>query len=536
MRFRNLTVVLTPDATPASVAALLRRAVAEAAPDAGQTVRVLVVVPRDVSLSAVDLRILRREAVSLGVNIALITSSVGLRGLAAAAGISTFRRRGWAERVSWRRLGAEPKNRLKPTGSAETVAPYGVGLYSPQSPSGFRPVPFLRSAVHRTSPWWAELGLALVFLALLGILLLALATVIPEATVSLTPAAEPIHITVPLRAVQDAEADAEAGIVPARVLSAQVSGEASTPTTGRRLEPAAKARGEVVLVNRTKRPVDVLAGTVVATATGNNFRFATTADAPIVANGRATVPVEALLPGPSGNVRAGTITQVEGPLTLSLLVANDGATVGGTLAEAGVVTEEDKTRLEALLFEGLKKTALERLNERTGPGSFLPAESVTFMELSPTFTPFVGEVSPELNLSMSVQAVGLVVDSQAGNEVALTRLQGMMPPGSRLISDTVRFIPGSVVVEDASNVSFSTTAEGQLLQGIDASAARSAVLGLTPEKAVAALMSSLPLAGPPSVHLGPDWLPFVEPVNMPVLPWRIRVNVDWDAAAKIASR
>jgi hypothetical protein len=137
---------------------------------------------------------------------------------------------------------------------------------------------------------------------------------------------------------------------------------------------------------------------------------------------------------------------------------------------------------------------------------------------------------------MSVQAVGLVVDSQAGNEVALTRLQGMMPPGSRLISDTVRFIPGSVVVEDASNVSFSTTAEGQLLQGIDASAARSAVLGLTPEKAVAALMSSLPLAGPPSVHLGPDWLPFVEPVNMPVLPWRIRVNVDWDAAAKIASR
>jgi len=395
-------------------------------------------------------------------------------------------------------------------------------------------VAFLRSFARQPNPWWAVLGLTICLLAIFGGLLYALTIIIPSATITLAPDSEPLQVVVPAKAIQDARLDTAGGIVPAQTLSVQVSGEARTQTTGRSIEPSAKAKGEVVLINRTGREINVPVGTVVSTGTGNNVSFATTAELTLVANGRATVPVEATQPGPSSNVHAGTVTRVEGPLGLLLLVANEVNFSGGTTAQVGVVTEEDKTRLQAQLFDELKTQALERLNERLTPGQFIPPESVTYMPLSPTFTPFVGEVSQELYLSMSVQAVGLAVDKGSADQVALARLQSAMPPGTRLISDTLRYIPGSVVVDDSQTVSFSVTGEGTLLQAIDDAAVRSAVLGLSPEEAQQMLMKRFSLAKPPKISLGPDWLPYIVPTRLPMLPWRIRVIIDWDAAAQLA--
>ena len=230
------------------------------------------------------------------------------------------------------------------------------------------------------------------------------------------------------------------------------------------------------------------------------------------------------------------MTRVEGPLGLSLLVANEGNFSGGTTAKKGVVTEEDKVRLQEQLFEELKRQALERLDERTAGQGFIPRESVSFLTLSPTFTPFVGEVSPDLYLSMSLQAVGLAADREAADRVALTRLQDAMPPGTRLISDTIRFSPGPVRLEDPKTLALSLTGEGTLLREIDTEAVRDAALGLSPEDAQRVLAERFALARPPEIRLGPDWLPYVVPVKLPLLPWRIRVKVDWDAAAQLAMK
>jgi len=250
---------------------------------------------------------------------------------------------------------------------------------------------------------------------------------------------------------------------------------------------------------------------------------------------RATVPIEAVLPGPDGNVRAGTITRLEGPLALSVVVSNERATAGGNVAQVGVVTEDDKERLQATLYEDLRQKAYAALAEQLPPSKFVPVDSVVYLALSPTFTPFVGEVSEELFLSMSVQAVGLVVDARQGETIALSRLQDAMPPGSRLISDTLRFIPGAVDVQDDSTVNFSITAEGMLLKGVDRGAVRTTVVGLSPDAAAQTLMGRYQLASWPEIRLGPDWLPFVVPVNLPDLPWRIAVTVDWDRATEIAT-
>jgi len=519
------TIALTRQDTLGSILARLQAAQAD---------RILFVIPRKLTLTVADLLMLSREAAAARRQVALLTSNVTLRRRAAEAGINAFRSRWWALRMPWRTVHPRPLRRARPPSPGGIEVPFGQGLYSPHSPTGFRPVAFRRSFKRATSPWWIELGLAIALFALAAGMIYVLATIIPSATITVTPLAEPLQVRVPLTAIQDAPVDPDAGIVPARILSAQVAGEGKMPTTGRRMEPAAKAKGQVVIINRTNRPVTVPSGTIVATATGNNVRFATMAEAPLAPNARANVPIEATLPGPSGNVGASTITQIEGPLSLSVVVANDGSTSGGTVSRVGVVTDEDKTALQTQLFEQLKKGAYERLNEKIGPGSFVPPESVSYLALSPTFTPFVGEVAPELTLNMTVQAVGLNVDTRLAQQIALKRLQDTMPSGTRVISDSIRFIPGSVSVPDDKQVKFDLTAAGTLLRGIDHAAVRSAVLGLSPEAAQRVLMERFQLARPPKIHLGPDWLPFVVPVDLPALPWRIRVNVDWDGAAELA--
>jgi len=519
------TIILAPEDTLPAILAKLRTAQAD---------RVLFVVPSGLDLSAVDLRVLRRDAVAAQVDVALVTTDPTLRGLAGREGISTCRSQRRGERARWRRLRADRSPKLRGVGPAETAAPPAAGLFAKRSPSGFRPVAFVRAYVRRSNPWWAVLGLTLMLMLIFGGLLYALTAVLPSAEITLAPASEALQVNIPLTAVQDARLDAAAGIVPAQALSVQVSGEARTPTTGRSDEPVGRATGRVVFVNRTGREITVPAGTVLSTATGNNVQFATTAETALPPNGRAAAAVQALEPGPAGNARAGTVTRVEGPLGLSLLVANEANFSGGTTAKQGVVTEEDKVRLQAQLLEELKRQALERLDERTQGSLFIPRESVNFLTLSPTFTPFVGEVSPDLYLSMSVQAVGLAADTEAGKQVALTRLQEAMPPGTRLISDTVRFTPGSVQLEDPKTLAFSLTGEGTLLREIDEGAVRSAVLGRSPDEAERILAQRFALARPPHIELGPSWLPYIVPIKMPVLPWRIRVKVDWDAGAQLA--
>ena len=103
---------------------------------------------------------------------------------------------------------------------------------------------------------------------------------------------------------------------------------------------------------------------------------------------------------------------------------------------------------------------------------------------------------------MSLQAVGLAADTEAADRVALTRLQDAMPPGTRLISDTIRFSPGQVLLEDPKTLALSLTGEGTLLREIDADAVRSAVLGLPPEEARRVLAERFALARPRRSALG----------------------------------
>ena len=172
------TVYLTSEDTLPAIQAKMRMVQAD---------RVLFVIPAGLSLSAVDLRVLRRDAVAVQVGVALVTTDATLRGRAAREGISTFRSQSRGERARWRRLRGDP---IPPrgVGTAVTTAPPAAGLFARRSPSGFRPRAFLRAYVRRRNPWWAVLGLTLALLLILGGMLYALTFILPSATITVAPA------------------------------------------------------------------------------------------------------------------------------------------------------------------------------------------------------------------------------------------------------------------------------------------------------------------------------------------------------------
>ena len=124
------TIVLTRQDTLGSILARLQAAQAD---------RILFVVPRKLTLTVADLLMLPREAAAVKRQVALLTSNVTLRRRAAEAGINVFRSRWWAMRMPWRTVYPRPPRRSRPPSPGGIEAPFGQGLYSPHSPTGFAP-------------------------------------------------------------------------------------------------------------------------------------------------------------------------------------------------------------------------------------------------------------------------------------------------------------------------------------------------------------------------------------------------------------
>ena len=83
---------------------------------------------------------------------------------------------------------------------------------------------------------------------------------------------------------------------------------------------------------------------------------------------------------------------------------------------------------------------------------FIPRESVEFLTLSPTFTPFVGEVSPDLYLVS--KAVGLAADREAADRVASYPARKLCRP-ARAHFRYDCFSPGPVRLENPKTLALS---------------------------------------------------------------------------------
>ncbi len=511
---------LSAPATLAAAAVGIRQALA------GERVAFVLPVAADAFASEVRLKVLRRQADAAGVQVGLVTTDADVRYFAQRAGLPTFASISAAS-GSWRYPKVTAALPVPEAARPAVVPPpqkVGRGLTAPTIVTTGGATVFDGVVRRRKDAWWARSLGYIAFSLLVAGLLFGLAVVLlPRATVTLVPAHTQFVSSIEVTAQTGIdEPDASTGLIPARIVQARVVGTGSAEATGSDFAPAGKASGFVTLINRTAREVRVPVNTVVRTVTGNNIRFRTQAEVTVPAGigQRASVAIESVEAGREGNVAASTISEVEGPLGLSLRASNASPTGGGTVADVVVVTQADKERVLGQLQESVQRQAYEELAGSLRQGEYIPPETVQTFTLAETYDRFAGEQADSVGLTLQLLARGMAVDLEGARSLADRTLRESVPANHFLLDDTVQIGQPSFTRFGEDAVSMTLTASGDALVPIPSGQVRALLAGVPLAEADSVLQRRLNLARPPVITVERDWLG-----RLPYIPTRIQVRV-----------
>ena len=355
--------------------------------------------------------------------------------------------------------------------------------------------------------------------ALLVIGVVAGATLLPAATITVTPLSVPV------------EAGYELVVPDPDRREGTVEATATVTATGS-YDVAEPARGSVVLLNWTFAPVDVPAGTYVA---AGEQAFATQADVTVprgrltaegtIAAGEQAVEVEAAAPGPAGNVDAGAIdTFVDAGIDARLRgfpenpeprVVNPEPTAGGLEGTGPEITEADVERAtEALRAELRRRAAAARPDDddRLAVDATVAEPSLDVPD------DLVGQRDvAEAEISGSLAWATVRVDPEPLMEEAARRLETdpAVPSDHELLPETVRVELDEPVL-DGDRVTVRASARASAAALVDHASIVDRVAGL-PEVEAELALSEL---GTADVALWPGWVETV-----PDFTWRVDVRI-----------
>jgi hypothetical protein len=376
------------------------------------------------------------------------------------------------------------------------------------------------------------LGLGSVLLTLAVVLLLAATmagvagALVPHAVVTIEPVSSPVQASLTVHANPTYhEVMADQSIVPARRMQVIVEGRGEIAASGGTDVAGAYASGEIILSNRTSESVTVPKGTVVRTGSGTNVRFYTVADVtlPPVLYGQATVGIVAVDPGPSGNVKALTITAIDGDAARLADVLNNAPTTGGTTTREATVAAQDLDALQASVLGQLQQEAYQQLVAALGPDEFIPANSLDVQIMSYSFAQVVGERSDVVSMDMKVVAGGFAISNADLNTLATLALEAQAQGGGEIL----QVIPDSLDVQRAEQVQvldrelvFDVQASGRVASVIDVQQVKLGIRGRELDRATEWLAANYDLSAAPEITVTPSFWPWV-----PWLPARFDVNV-----------
>lgn len=506
----------------------LRRQSVQAAARPGPS-RLLLVAPRqnETLRSLVNMKLLARQAAARLVELAIVSMDPTVRDNAKSAGLKTFPALKLAKWAGW------VTEETEVIGLAQTEPPLGLkGAPAPQrkrvKKKRYKVV--LGEARHPLARSAEQLGLAV----LIGVLALGLVfgvlALLPRATVTLTPVAQPVETELIVKADPDATSiNFQELTFPARIEQVELALFDEIATTKTELAPVGLATGRVVFINRTEGEVLVPISTTVAATAGEPIEFGTTITTVVPPGIGATsppVPIVALEPGPAGNVAAGQINRVvDGGVGVAARVINEEWTSGGSEQPARIVEEADKERLTAYLIERLREEGIKQLHEQMVEQEFIVPDSVDVLPLDLKYREFSGEFSDTFGGEMQAVVRATVIGGYNANRLALAGLETQVPPGHKLDLEGLRFSAGEILRMEGRVVSFKIFASGQVVPIIDEFLVSQAVAGLPIGQAQQQLEQQYALATVPGVDLQPAWL-----VNwlgrLPFTAFRIEVIVN----------
>lgn len=471
--------------------------------------RVALVVPPDTQLrTELDFARIARLAKNSGCETAIVSESRAVRTLANEVGFANFASMDDAATREW--IGSDD------------VEP----LTRKTAPRRFQPNSLRRFFPSRN--WFGIATSVLIGLVTLGVMGIALAVVVPSATITLTADKQNISAILPVTLdTAITKPNATTKVVPAKRVDVVVSGSLTVPATGKKDVPKFKARGQVTFFNILAQPYTVPRNTVVrSSATGNVVRFITLGEVALAPGGQGSVDIEAVEEGSQGNVPANTINVIEGVPSIAARAINLSGTGGGGGESVSAVTNDDFTRARAALRRQLfdQATQLMSKNEKVlADGSYVLPETLFVADTQDeSFDRFVGEQANNVTLSMRLQVAGLAIQPNDLNTIARGMLTSRVPRGFDLLDVSAE--RGSVAEEGGSDIEYFVNASGIAGTRIDSDAVKKLVRGKSPTEAVKLLSGAYTLKSTPKITMEPEWLAKLTN-RIPLAPMRIDVKV-----------
>ena len=478
--------------------------------------RVLLVLPDgkgDLLHEWLDLKILRRHADDLRLEVGLVTLDRDVRPQAQALGFPLFHSA---------RAGQEAHDRAWRRGQRrkyEWSRPHGLDQ------DDRREIARRMAPAIKWTRWVLRyVGIFLFFLTV-AVVYVAAAWTIPGATLTLKPETLPLSVTREI--VADPQLDSINPIgasVPARILAVVAQWQAEVETTSCCDVWHALARGLGRSAARRSQEVSIPAGTRVSTSAGERVIYQTLTEVtvPGVIGATAEVDVIALEPGLQGNVEANQINRIEGLMSLQLAVRNLEPIEGGGVRTVRAVTQSDLDRLRAQVIQQLQTLALAEMEVQLAEAEFLARDSLHIVNtFDETFTQFVGEQADRVALEIRAELQATAVDETQATGLVYETLVTSVDPAFELVPDSLNFYSGEVLgVDSQGRVSFVMIGEGLTAARLDVGPALSAIAGQETETGLAYLYANLSLREYPTVRILPNWFG-----RLPYLPTRMQVEI-----------
>lgn len=297
-----------------------------------------------------------------------------------------------------------------------------------------------------------RLPLVLLVLALCSgvavLLLVAVPLFTASATVTLIPQSQATSATTRFTLVTTSSANPLHDEVPGRLLSALTVSQARTvATTGRGEQPAQAARGLLTFYNALPAVQTIPAGTLLVGADG--VQVVSEQDAVLPAavppiEGEQSVPAQALMVGPAGNIAAGDISGA--CCRAGVFVSNRAFTGGQEARTFPMVSQQDRDGAASLLKSELGASAQAAFMAQVRPG-----ETLLVPRCSPQVTSDqrVGEEATHLTVMVSQTCTGEVYDTEALSrlltQVVTRQAQRQLGTGYTLTGEVEAMVISSTV-------------------------------------------------------------------------------------------
>ncbi|MBX5489944.1 MAG: baseplate J/gp47 family protein [Chloroflexi bacterium] len=295
--------------------------------------------------------------------------------------------------------------------------------------------------------------------------------------------------------------------LPAIPLEHRFAVEASVPTTGRGRRPSGYARGTVIMVNGRDDIVRVPQGLVLVASTG--AQFVTQQEvrlAPHSLRGQR-VPIQALEPGPGGNVPAMAITRPLDAAPPGLALFNDQPTAGGSEEEYPEVAAGDFETLRAALLDQAGAVSRDYLAELAGDELTLLPESLRVEPVTEAFAPGLRVEAAEVQGRLTARATALAYSNDAFNRLAVMVWEASLPPGYHRVGDPPTFSSPEFLGYQDGAALFRIGVQGRVAPDLDREQLIARLRGRSLDEARAILEAWGGLNGPVAVELWPEWAP-----------------------------